>query len=65
VGQYLNLFKLTSIACSVGLGEITYQTRLIESYNSHAFEALAVGTLAYLAIGFVLERLLLGRLRSA
>lgn len=65
VGQYLNLFKLTSIACSVGLGEITYQTRLIESYNSHAFEAFAVGTLVYLTIGFALERLLLGRRRSA
>jgi polar amino acid transport system permease protein len=61
VGQYLNLMKLTSIACSVGLAEITYQTRLIESYNSHAFEAFAVGTILYLAIGFVLEKLLLLR----
>jgi polar amino acid transport system permease protein len=59
VGQYLNLMKLTSITCSIGLAEITYQTRIIESYNSHAFEAFAVGTLLYLAIGFVLERLLL------
>jgi len=61
VGQYLNLMKLTSIACSVGLAEITYQARVIESYNSHAFEA---GTILYLAVGFVMERLLLAGGRS-
>jgi polar amino acid transport system permease protein len=59
VGQYLNLMKLTSIACSIGLAEITYQARVIESFNSHAFEAFAAGTILYLALGFVLERLLL------
>jgi polar amino acid transport system permease protein len=59
VGQYLNLMKLTSIACSIGLAEITYQARVIESYNSHAFEAFAAGTILYLVIGFVLEKLLL------
>jgi polar amino acid transport system permease protein len=59
VGQYLNLMKLTSIACSVGLAEITYQARVIESYSSHAFEAFAAGSILYLGIGFVLERLLL------
>lgn len=59
VGQYLNLMKLSSIACSIGLAEITYQSRVIESFNSHAFEAFAVGTILYLAIGFALEKLLL------
>lgn len=59
VGQYLNLMKLSSIACSIGLAEITYQSRVIESFNSHAFEAFAVGTILYLALGFALEKLLL------
>ena len=59
IGQYLNLMKLTSIACSIGLAELTYQARVVESYNSHAFEAFAVGTILYLVIGFILERLLL------
>jgi polar amino acid transport system permease protein len=58
VGQYLNLMKLTSITCSIGLAEITYQARHIESFNSHAFEAFAAGTLLYLALGLVLERIL-------
>jgi len=59
VGQYLNLMKLTSVTCSIGLAEITYQARQVESFNSHAFEAFALATLLYLVIGFFLERLLL------
>ena len=61
VGQYLNLMKLTSVTCSIGLAEITYQARQIESFNSHAFEAFALATLLYLAIGCCLERMLLSR----
>lgn len=59
VGQYLNLMKLTSIACSIGLAEITYQSRAIESFNSHAFEAFAAGTILYLVVGYILEKILL------
>ncbi len=65
VGQFLNVMKLSSIACSVGLAEITYQSRSIESFNSRAFEAFAVGTILYLAIGFVLERALMSGRRRA
>lgn len=61
VGQYLNIMKLSSLATAIGLSEITYEVRQIESYNAHAFEAFAVGTLLYLGlgliIGFVLTRL--------
>jgi len=64
VGQYLNLMKLTSVTCSIGLAEITYQARQIESFNSHAFEAFAAATVLYLAIGFILERLLLARRKA-
>jgi polar amino acid transport system permease protein len=58
VGQYLNLMKLSSLACSIGLAEITYQVRQVESYNSHALEAFAVGTVLYLGLALVLERIL-------
>jgi polar amino acid transport system permease protein len=57
VGQYLNLMKLSSLACSIGLAEITYQVRQIESFNSHALEAFAAGTLLYLGIGIGMERI--------
>jgi polar amino acid transport system permease protein len=58
VGQYLNLMKLSSLATAIGLGEITYQVRQIESYNSHALEAFAVGTVLYLIFGLVLAQVL-------
>ena len=56
VGQYLNLMKLSSLATAIGLGEITYQVRQIESYNSHALEAFAVGTALYLLFGVVMAQ---------
>ncbi|WP_159281119.1 amino acid ABC transporter permease [Rahnella variigena] len=53
-GQYLNLMKLSSLATGIGFSELTYQVSQIESYNAHAFEGFAVGTLLYLALGLVL-----------
>ncbi|CUU42457.1 Arginine transport system permease protein ArtQ [Blastochloris viridis] len=58
VGQLLNLMKLSSLASSIGLAEITYQARTIESYNAHSVEAFAAGTLLYLAIGLIMSRIL-------
>ena len=61
VGQYLNLMKLSSLASGIGFAELTYQVRQIESYNAHALEAFAVGTVLYLftgvALGLLLTRL--------
>ena len=59
VGQFLNLMKLSSLASSIGLGEITYQARTIESYNAHAVEAFATGTVLYLIIGLAMGRFLI------
>jgi len=58
IGQYLTLMKLSSLASAIGLAEITYQVRQIESYNAHALEAFAAGTLLYLALGLVIGRAL-------
>ncbi|HGW6103203.1 TPA: amino acid ABC transporter permease [Citrobacter werkmanii] len=58
VGQYLNLMKLSSLASGIGFAELTYQVRQIESYNAHALEAFAVGTVLYLLIGIVSGMLL-------
>ncbi|SCC50425.1 amino acid ABC transporter permease [Kosakonia oryziphila] len=55
VGQYLNLMKLSSLATGIGLGELTYQTRQIESYNAHALEAFAIGSMLYLLLGLVMS----------
>jgi polar amino acid transport system permease protein len=58
VGQYLNLMKLSSLLSAIGLAEVTYQVRQIESYNSHAMEAFAAGTLVYLTLGLVMGQTL-------
>jgi polar amino acid transport system permease protein len=53
-GQYLNLMKLSSLASGIGFAELTYQVRQVDSYNAHALEAFAVGTVLYLATGLLL-----------
>lgn len=58
VGQYLNLMKLSSLASGIGFAELTYQVRQIESYNAHALEAFATGTLLYLLTGVIFGLLL-------
>lgn len=58
VGQTLNILKNSTLASGIGLAETAYQVRQIESYNAHALEAFAIGTLFYLVAGFALARLL-------
>jgi polar amino acid transport system permease protein len=52
VNQTLLLFKNTSLAMAVGVGELTYRTREVESYTFKTFEAFAVATVVYLFISF-------------
>jgi polar amino acid transport system permease protein len=52
INQTLLLFKNTSLAMAIGVGELTYRTREVESYTFKTFEAFAVATAVYLAISF-------------
>jgi His/Glu/Gln/Arg/opine family amino acid ABC transporter permease subunit len=58
--EALNLLKNSSIALTIGVAELTFQTRQIETYTAKAFEALTAGTLIYLflclAVGAVMAR---------
>jgi polar amino acid transport system permease protein len=58
--ESLNLLKNSSVALTIGVAELTFQTRQIETYTARAFEALTAGTLIYLAlcltIAFVMAR---------
>lgn len=58
-GQYLNLMKLSSLATGIGFSELTYQIGQIESYNAHALEGFAVGTVLYLLLGLVMGWLMM------
>jgi ABC-type amino acid transport system permease subunit len=57
----LGLLKNSSLAMTIGVAELTFATRQIETYTAKAFEAFTAGTLIYLGlclgIAFVMDRL--------
>jgi polar amino acid transport system permease protein len=54
VNQFLNLAKNSSLAMTIGVAELTYQARQIESHTLKSFEAFAVATAIYLVISLLL-----------
>ncbi|HTU02726.1 MAG TPA: amino acid ABC transporter permease [Candidatus Sulfotelmatobacter sp.] len=48
--ESLNLLKNSSLAMTIGVAELTFATRQIETYTAKAFEALTAGTLIYLSL---------------
>ena len=54
VNQFLNLAKNSSLAMTIGVMELTYQARQVESYTFKGFEAFTAATLVYLAISVVI-----------
>lgn len=54
INQTLLLFKNTSLAMAIGVAELTYRTREVDSYTFKTFEAFAVATVIYLAISFAI-----------
>jgi glutamate/aspartate transport system permease protein len=50
--ESLNLLKNSSVALTIGVAELTFQTRQIEAYTAKAFEALTAGTVIYLVLCF-------------
>jgi His/Glu/Gln/Arg/opine family amino acid ABC transporter permease subunit len=48
--ESLNLLKNSSVALTISVPELTFQTRQIETYTAKAIEALTAGTVIYLAM---------------
>ncbi len=48
--ESLNLLKNSSVALTISVAELTFQTRQIETYTARALEALTAGTLIYLGL---------------
>jgi polar amino acid transport system permease protein len=48
--ESLNLLKNSSVALTISVAELTFQTRQIETYTAKAIEALPAGTLIYLGL---------------
>ena len=53
ISQALNLIKNSSLAMAIGVAELTYQARQIESYTFKSFEAFAAATVLYLVISLI------------
>ncbi|MEM5318268.1 amino acid ABC transporter permease [Paraburkholderia sp. JHI869] len=54
LNQALVLFKNTSLAMAVGVAELTYEAKEVDSNTYRTFEAFAVATVIYLAISFAI-----------
>jgi len=48
--ESLNLLKNSSLAMTIGVAELTFATRQIETYTAKAIEAFTAGTLIYLIL---------------
>jgi polar amino acid transport system permease protein len=46
----LNLLKNSSVALTISVAELTFQTRQVETYTARAIEALSAGTVIYLVL---------------
>src|SRR5262245_41971209 len=53
--ESLNLLKNSSLALTIGVTEVTFMTRQIESYTAKGLEAIIAGTLIYLALCLVVS----------
>jgi glutamate/aspartate transport system permease protein len=58
--ESLNLLKNSSLALTIGVAEVTFQTRQIEAYTAKGFEAITAGTLIYLALCLVVAAIMSG-----
>ena len=55
ISQFLNLIKNSSLVMAIGVMDLTYMARQIESYYFRGFEAFTVATLIYLCISLVVS----------
>jgi polar amino acid transport system permease protein len=54
INQFLNLTKNSSLAMTIGVAELTYQARQVESYTFKGFEAFTAATLVYLVLSLII-----------
>jgi len=57
ISQFLNLTKNSSLAMTIGVAELTYQARQVESYTFRGFEAFTAATLVYLSLSLIITGL--------
>ncbi|MFV0348299.1 MAG: amino acid ABC transporter permease [Halodesulfovibrio sp.] len=55
ISQSLNLIKNSSLCMTIGVAELTYMARQIESYSFRGFEAFTINMVIYLAISLLVS----------
>lgn len=55
VGQYMNTIKNTSLTMAIGLAELSYASRQVETETFKTFQAFGIATLLYMAFIIVIE----------
>ena len=58
INQFLNVTKNSSLAMTIGVAELTYQARQVESYTFKGFEAFTAATLVYLGLSLLITGLM-------
>jgi polar amino acid transport system permease protein len=58
VNQFLNLAKNSSLAMTIGVMELTYQARQVESYTFKGFEAFTAATVVYVVLSLLITALI-------
>jgi len=54
--DFLNVFKNSAVALTIGLMELTGQTRQLSEFSAHPFEAFIASTLIYMAVTYCVIR---------
>jgi polar amino acid transport system permease protein len=57
INQFLNLTKNSSLAMTIGVAELTYQARQVESYTLRPYEPFLAATFIYLALSLAITGL--------
>ncbi|MGJ0626562.1 amino acid ABC transporter permease [Xenorhabdus bovienii] len=55
LGQYMNIVKNSSLTMAIGVAELSYASRQVETQSLQTFEAFGVATVLYIAIIAVME----------
>lgn len=55
VGQYMNTIKNTSLTMAIGLAELSYASRQVETATFKTFQAFGIATLLYMVFIIMLE----------
>jgi len=58
INQFLNLVKNSSLAMTIGVAELMYQARQVESYTFKGFEAFSAATLVYVGLSLIITGLM-------